>query len=105
MARNGTKNGTLQPRQEAAALGLARGATIREAAADCGAGERTVKRWLNCPGFRRRVSELRGRLTDRALGQLVNNMASAADTLGYLCRMGKSEMVRLSAARSILELG
>jgi len=31
-------------------------------------------------------------------------MASAADTLGFLSRKGKSEMVRLSAARAVLEL-
>ena len=44
-------------------------------------------------------------MTQRALGTLVDQMVSAADTLGYLCRKGKSEMVRLTAARSILELG
>jgi len=30
---------------------------------------------------------------------------ASAGTLGYLCRKGKSEMVRLSAARAVLELG
>jgi hypothetical protein len=104
MAPNGTKNGSLNPRQEAAALALARGATIAEAAEGCGAGERTVKRWLTTPAFRRRVSDLRGRLTDTALGQLCNHQAAAADTLAELLQ-ARSEMVRLSAARSILELG
>jgi hypothetical protein len=32
-------------------------------------------------------------MTARALGRLVDSMASAADTLGYLSRKGKSEMV------------
>jgi hypothetical protein len=44
-------------------------------------------------------------MTSRALGRLVDAMASAAETLGHLSRKGKSEMVRLGAARAILELG
>ena len=37
--------------------------------------------------------------------KLVDGMVGAAETLDYLCREGKSEMVRLSAARAVLELG
>jgi hypothetical protein len=44
-------------------------------------------------------------MTSRALGRLVDSMTSAADTLGFLCRKGKSEQVRLGAARALLELG
>src|SRR5262245_15728687 len=50
MAHNGTNNGDLgglTPLQEAVALALARGRSIRRAAEDCQAGERTVKTWLN----------------------------------------------------------
>jgi hypothetical protein len=105
-ARNGPENRPLTPRQEAAALALAAGCTLAVAARESGAGERTIKTWLRAlPAFPHRVSELRAEMTSRALGRLADNMASAADTLGYLCRKGKSETVRLGAARAILELG
>jgi hypothetical protein len=44
-------------------------------------------------------------MTSQALGRLVDSMVNAAETLRYLARKGKSEMVRLSAARSVIELG
>ncbi len=104
-ALNGTEN-CLTPRQETAALALARGASVREAAEQSGAGVRTIKTWTaTVPAFTRRVNELRAEMTGQALGQLVAAMAGAARTLQVLCRSGQSEMVRLSAARSIIEMG
>jgi hypothetical protein len=104
-AQNGTEN-RLTPRQETVALALARGASVREAAEASGAGMRTVKTWTGTlPAFTRRVHELRAEMTAQALGQLVAAMAGAARTLHVLCRSGQSEMVRLSAARSIIEMG
>jgi hypothetical protein len=106
LAPTGPENGPLTPRQEAAALALARGCNLHDAAEESGAGERTIKTWTaTLPAFTRRIAEMRAEMTSRALGKLVDRMASAADTLGYLSRKGKSEMVRLSAARAILELG
>jgi hypothetical protein len=97
------ENGTLRPRQEAAALSLARGSTIQEAASGSGTCERTVKLWLTKSYFRLRVSELRGQLTESALGQLVNALGQASDTLvGLLSHPSGS--IRLGAARSIIEL-
>ncbi len=96
----------LSPKQEAAALALAAGLPLRVAAKQSGAGERTIKTWTaTTPAFNRRVAELRADMTSRALGRLADGMAGAADTLGYLSRKGKSETVRLGAARAILELG
>ena len=105
-ARTGTVNvGELNPKQEIAALCIAAGKTQEEAAAEAACGTRTIKTWVSdLPAFTRRISELRAEMTSRALGKLLENMFSAADTLGYLCRKGKSEMIRLSAARAILEL-
>lgn len=105
-ARSGLEIGPLTPKQEAAALALAAGRTQDEAADESGAGTRTIKTWIATqPAFVRRITDLRGDMTARALGRLVDNMTSAADTLGFLCRKGKSETVRLGAARAILELG
>ena len=85
-ASNGPQNSPLSPRQEAVALALACGRTLREAAEASG------------------VNGLRGELTSRALGRLAEGMALAADTLRELLA-AKSEGVRLSAARAVLELG
>lgn len=104
-ARNGLVAGPLTPKQEAAALALAGGATIGQAARRARAGERTVKTWLHDqPAFGRRVTELRAEMTERALGRLVDGMTSAADTLRGLLA-AESEMVRLSAARAVIEIG
>src|SRR5947209_3958243 len=101
-AANGHENGGLSPKQEAAALALAAGHTEAEAARKSGAGARTIRTWLaTVPAFGRRIRELRAEMTTRALGRLVDNMASAADTIAFLSRKAKSEMVRLSAARAL----
>lgn len=98
--------GELSPKQEAVAVSLAAGMTIQAAAAKHKAGLTTVKTWLSTlPAFPRRVSELRGEMTTQALGRLIDGMTSAADTLGFLARKGKSETVRLMAARAVIELG
>jgi hypothetical protein len=96
-------NGTLRPRQESAAVLLARGSTIQEAAAGSGTCERTVKLWQTRRYFRQRVSELRGQLTDLALGKLVNSLGQASDALVALLSHPSGTVV-LGAARSIIEM-
>src|SRR5262245_27559991 len=104
-APDGPESGGLSPRQEAAALALASGCQLREAARKSSAGQRTIRTWTaTLPAFNRRVSELRAQMTDRALGRLTDGMAIAAATLRELLT-AESEMCRLSAARAILELG
>jgi hypothetical protein len=99
MAGNGRQNA-----DEALALALAAGQTLRDAAAAVGIGERTAtRRWAD-PAFRRRVAELRGGMVSRALGTLADGMSDAAGTLRKLLD-AEAESVRLGAARSILELG
>src|SRR5436190_3955601 len=104
-ARNGPDPGDLTPKQESVALALAAGMTVGEAARRSGAGERTIKTWsATCPAFTHRVTELRAEMTSRALGRLVDGMAFAADAIRKLLT-AKSESVRLSAARAVIELG
>jgi hypothetical protein len=104
IARNGLPD-ALSPKQEAVALALAAGRTLRQAASDSGAGERTIKTWIaHQPALNRRVTELRAGLTAQALGRLTEGMTEAADTLRALLR-ARSRSVRLGAARAILELG
>ncbi len=98
-------NGVLRPKQEAVALLVASGLMLKDAAKRAGVGVQTAKEWSSTdPAFKRRVAELRSEMTDRALGKLAADSASAAETLGYLARKGKAETTRLMAARAVLEL-
>jgi hypothetical protein len=104
-ADNGRENGPLTPKQEAAALALAAGATRAEAAGAARCGERTIRTWqAERPEFARRVAELRAEMSARACGRLADGMAAAADALRALLK-ARSETVRLGAARALLELG
>lgn len=101
-----TGNGTVSPRKEAVAVGVACGLTLKAAARQAHVPEQTAKGWSSlCPAFKTRVRQLRAEMTSQATGRLVESMASAAETLGYLSRQSESEMVRLLSARAVLELG
>ncbi len=99
MAGSGRRNA-----DEALAVALASGATLRDAAAAAGIGERTAtRRWADA-AFRRRVAALRGELVGGAMGKLSANMGAAADKLRELLS-SESDSVQLAAARAILQLG
>lgn len=96
----------LTSRQELAALALAGGATLRVAAEQSGASARAITGWTrDLPAFRARVDQLRSAMTTQAVARLGAGMAAAASTLTYLAGRGRSEAVRLGAARAVLELG
>jgi hypothetical protein len=99
MANSGRRKGDV-----ALLVALASGQTVRDAAAAAGIGERTATRRAADPAFRRRVATVRAEMIDRATGQLADSMSAAARVLRQLLD-AQSETVRLSAARSILELG
>lgn len=100
MAHRGRQNA-----DEAFALAVAAGQTLRDAAAAAGIGERTAtRRWADL-AFRQRVGELRGEMVSRALGKLADGMAEAGDVLRQLLAEPIPPAVRLGAARALLELG
>jgi hypothetical protein len=84
------------------AVEIARGSDVVAAAAVAGMSERTAYRRLADPGFKRRVSELRGRMVDQASGLFADGLAGAARTEVKLTK-SKDERVRLAAARQIVE--
>jgi hypothetical protein len=91
-------------RDDALAVALAAGQTLRDGAAAAGVGERTAcRRWAD-PAFRWRVGELRADMVSRATGMMGDGMAEAADVLRALLK-AKSESVRLGACQAMLELG
>jgi transposase-like protein len=98
MAASAGKNG----RQEAAAMALATGRTIRAAAQKANVSERALRNWMAEEGFRARVDELRSLMFRRAVGVLCSLAARAGRTLGKLLG-SESEKVQLGAAKTILE--
>lgn len=98
MAHSGRRNA-----DDALALAVAAGQTLREAAGAVGIGERTAaRRWAD-DSFRHRVTELRGQMVALALGKMADGMTEAAEALRKLLK-AESESVRLGACRAILEL-
>jgi hypothetical protein len=88
---------------DALAVALAAGQTLRDAAAAAGIAERTAtRRWAD-PAFRARVSLLRADMVERATAKMTDGMTEAADVLRKLLK-AKSEAVRLGACRAMLEL-
>jgi transposase len=83
---------------------LAAGSTVRDAAASVGVGETTVYRRLQEPEFRHQIEATRREMVGRAVGTLADAASVAATTLRSLAESAESETVKLSAARSILEL-
>jgi hypothetical protein len=97
-------NGAKSPAQrQAAAVALAAGETIAEAAAGAHMGERTLLRWLHeDASFRAQVEEIRNRLLEQATGRLANTATAATVRLKRLVR-SKSESVALGACRCVLD--
>lgn len=94
----------LTAKQEIAALSLAMGGRIAEAAQAAKVKPRTVKAWLAMvPEFKKRIGELRSEMTERCLATLCRNAASAANTLAFLSRKGAAERSRIAAAKAVLD--
>jgi hypothetical protein len=78
---------------------------LADAAAAVGVNLRTVKTWHSTlPHFKQRIEQLRAEMTERMLGVLCDNAASAATTLAFLSRKSKSDRARISAASKVIEL-
>jgi len=104
-ARNGPKSGTnvLELRGSVRfAEALAEGYGLTEGSRRAGIAKRTGSRRLQDPDFVRHVRELRAQILDEAGAKLARGATRAVDVLLELLD-SDSEMVRLSAARTILE--
>lgn len=88
--------------QLAAAAALARGVTVREAAAAAKASERTVYNWKKQADFSALVSQLTAAHTD-ACADHEDLGALALDTVRTLALSAESEHVKLKAALALQE--
>jgi transposase-like protein len=91
--------------EEALLLALACGASVEQAARQCGLSSRTVYRRLAEPDFRRRLQALRCDMVSRTAGTLTAAASEAVRTLLEILRSAAPPAVRLAAARAVLELG
>ena len=89
---------------DALALALASGDSVVEAAAKANMAERTAYRRAAEPGFHERVQTLRGDMMKNAMARLAAGMTEAVDVLRALLK-ASAESVRLSAARTLLDMG
>jgi hypothetical protein len=88
---------------EVAALLLAGGRTLKEAAAECGVAERTLRRWLaEDADFASKLTACRTAIFAEAVGRLTTLSGQAAAVLGALL-YSESEGIRLRAAAAIFQ--
>jgi hypothetical protein len=99
VAENGRKNV-----DDALVLALSTGLSVPTAAQRAGASERTAYRRLDDPAFRSRIAQARSALFAEAVGRLAGLAGKAADALGELLTSDR-DLVKLQAAKSVLELG
>jgi hypothetical protein len=91
--------------EDALLLTLACGASVENAARQCGLCERTVYRRLEDPEFSQRLKQLRADMVQRTAGALTAAATEAVRTLLELQKPSAPPAVRLGAARSVLEIG
>ena len=91
--------------EDALLLTLACGASVDQAARQCGLSTRTVYRRLADSAFRQQLQALRADLVQRTAGALTAAATEAVRTLLELQKPSAPPAVRLGAARSVLELG
>jgi hypothetical protein len=91
----------IPPRWDIAAVRLASGSTVVDAAAAAGVTRRRVYAWLRQPAFNRRLQAIRDQVLSESIGRLVGSCAAAADTLRSLLD-GADPRLQLSAARAII---
>lgn len=98
-------NGSFTAKQDAVALALASGQSVRQAALTCKVGERTIHRWqATLPAFAARVRHLRSSLFEEALGKLAAAQVKAASVLTDLLD-SENENIRRQTSRDLCSLG
>jgi hypothetical protein len=98
-------NKHLSAKQDAVALVLATGRSIREAAADCHVGERTIYRWqVELPAFPKRVRELRRSLFEQTSGRFAALQIKATEKLATFLD-SPDEGMRYKAIKDIFLIG
>src|SRR5262249_6596386 len=99
MAGHGEK---LTRKQEVAVAALLSEPTIKRAAERVGVGEKTLRLWLDDPGFKRSFAEARRQILTVAVARLVDGTSEAVTTLREALTTEKASD-RIAAARTLLD--
>lgn len=86
------------------ALHLAAGLTIANAAEHAGVCERTARRRLKDPKFRKSLDTVKREIVGRAVALLSNGMAQAAERLIGMVD-STDDKISLTASKAVLEIG
>ena len=84
------------------ALAIAQGISVTAWACANGVSRRTAFHWAKDPLVRKTVESCRRRMTEQAIRRLVKHTAGAADGIGMLAKVARSESVKLEEFRAIL---
>jgi transposase-like protein len=90
---------------ERLALAIASGLSVERAAGQLGISRVTAYRRWRDPSIKKRVAELRGEITDQAIGRLVDTLCEAVLTLRRLMAEADTDSVKLKAATALIENG
>lgn len=89
--------------EPAAAAAIARGQTIAQAAREGGISVRTLNRRLQDPAYLAGIGRMRRQVLDGILGRLLVGAVTGVEVLIELATSAKSESVRGSSARVLVE--
>lgn len=93
----------LPRKQEQAIACLLAQPSIGEAARAAGVGERTLRRWLQDPGFLAAYRRARQEVVEGTIGRIQAATGTAVDTLLAVTREGKRDGDRVRAAVALLD--
>jgi len=91
--------------REQAILALLSEPTIARAAARCGLGEKTLRRWLAEDAFKAEYDAARRTIFQAAISRIPALTVRAVETLADLLGATNPPAVRLGAARTVAEIG
>jgi hypothetical protein len=94
----------LKPKQLAVARAIAMGATDREAARENNVSTRQITRWREDPVFSGAIHDIKLEVFDAAVSRAIGLADKAISVLEDLMDGARSEFVKLSAARAVLEV-
>jgi hypothetical protein len=82
-----TENVRLKPKQQLAIMELLKGSTFEEASSTAGVSDRTLRRWMQEPGFKQALSSGQSEMIGRAVRRLANLVDKSLDELETLLKV------------------
>jgi hypothetical protein len=100
MAGDGSR---LTRKQEATIAALLNSRTVKAAAEKAGVAERTLRNWLQIPGFAAAYRSARRQLVEQAIGRIQGATGQAVNTLLTVAKSGARDGDRVRAAIALLD--